>query len=71
VLTAGFFLAVGMTGGFHIAYWTGYGAAVALLVIEQALVSARDISKINVAFMTANGLIGLVFGLLAIADIVG
>jgi 4-hydroxybenzoate polyprenyltransferase len=39
------------------------------LVIEQALVSKRDISKINLAFMTANGLIGLVFGILAIADI--
>ena len=68
VLTAGLFLAVGITGGFHIAYWTGYGAAMALLVIEQSLVSARDISKINIAFMTANGLIGLVFGILAIAD---
>ena len=60
---------MGITGGFHIAYWTGYGAAMALLVIEQSLVSARDISKINIAFMTANGLIGLVFGILAIADI--
>ena len=68
VLTAGFFFAVGMTGGFHIAYWAGYGAAVGLLVIEQALVSPRDISRINVAFMTANGLIGLVFGGLAIVD---
>jgi len=69
LLTAGLFFAVGITGGFHIAYWTGYGAAITLLVIEQALVSARDISRINFAFMTANGLIGLVFGILAIADI--
>jgi len=39
-----------------------------LLVVEQALVSERDISRINVAFMTANGLIGVVFGGLAIGD---
>ena len=45
-------------------------AAGVLLVVEQALVSERDISKINLAFMTANGLIGLVFGGLAIADTV-
>lgn len=67
--TAGLFLAVGLTG-FHGLYWIGYGCAVALLVIEQCLVSAKDISKINLAFMTANGLIGLIFGVLAIADIV-
>ena len=46
-----------------------YAAAVLLLVIEQSLISERDISKINIAFMTANGLIGLVFGVMAIADV--
>ncbi len=67
--TAILFLAVGLVGGFHILYWFGYGAAVLLLVVEQLLVSPRDISKINIAFMTANGLIGLVFGAMAIADL--
>jgi 4-hydroxybenzoate polyprenyltransferase len=68
LLTAAAFLAVGITGQFHALYWAGYTAAVLLLMIEQSLVSPRDISKINIAFMTANGLIGLVFGALAIAD---
>jgi 4-hydroxybenzoate polyprenyltransferase len=68
LLTAALFLAVGIAGQFHFLYWIGYAAAVLLLVIEQSLVSERDISKINLAFMTANGLIGLVFGGLAIAD---
>ncbi len=71
VATAGFFLGVGLTGGFHFVYWTGYGAAVVLLVMEQALVSARDISRVNVAFMTANGVMGLVFGVMAIGDLLG
>ena len=61
-LTALFFLAVGITGHFHMLYWIGFSAAAFLLLIEQSLVSAKDISKINLAFMTANGLIGLVFG---------
>lgn len=62
------YAAVGATGGFHTLYWVGLAAAALLLVIEQALVSPRDISKINLAFMTANGLIGVVFGSLAILD---
>lgn len=66
--TAALFFAVGWTGQFHWLFWLGYAAAVALLLVEQALVSPKDISKINIAFMTANGLIGLVFGALAIAD---
>lgn len=67
-LAAGFFLAVGITGHFHALFFTGCAIAMLLLVVEQSLVSAKDISKINLAFMTANGLIGLVFGTLAIAD---
>jgi len=63
-----FFLAVGFTGGFHLFYFLGYAAAVILLLIEQSLVSENDISKINLAFMTANGAIGLTFGALAITD---
>jgi 4-hydroxybenzoate polyprenyltransferase len=68
VLTAAFFLMVGVTGHFHTLFWIGYGCAVVLLFVEQSLVSKADISRINLAFMTANGLIGLVFGMLAIAD---
>jgi 4-hydroxybenzoate polyprenyltransferase len=70
LLTVALFAAVGLTGGFHALYWTGFAAAAVLLAVEQSLVSPADISKINLAFMTANGLIGLVFGTLAILDTV-
>ncbi len=56
------FLAVGLIGNFHFLYWVGFACAATLLGIEQSLVSAKDISKINIAFMTANGLIGILFG---------
>jgi 4-hydroxybenzoate polyprenyltransferase len=68
LLTLAAFAAVGVTGGFHGLFWAGYAAAALLLLVEQSLVSAKDISRINLAFMTANGLIGLTFGALAIAD---
>jgi 4-hydroxybenzoate polyprenyltransferase len=62
------FLAVGVTGHFHALYWIGFACAALLLVIEQSLISPRDISKVNLAFMTVNGVVGLLFGALAIAD---
>jgi 4-hydroxybenzoate polyprenyltransferase len=68
LLTLAAFVAVGLTGGFQSLYWTGLAFAAVVLIIEQSLVSVRDISRINLAFMTANGLIGLVFGALAVAD---
>ncbi len=70
VLTVAAFITVGFTGGFHWLYWAGLSLAAMLLVVEQSLVKVEDISKINIAFMTANGLIGVVFGVLAIADTV-
>ncbi|HVX84512.1 MAG TPA: UbiA-like polyprenyltransferase [Phycisphaerae bacterium] len=70
VLTLAAFVGVGITGGFHVLYWVGFGAAALLLAIEQSLVSPRDISRVNIAFMTVNGIVGLVFGALTIADMV-
>ncbi len=68
LLTIFAFLALGHLGHFHTLYWIGFALAALLLLIEQSLISEKDISKINLAFMTANGLIGLTFGALAIAD---
>lgn len=60
---------VGDSGRFGILYWIGFITAALLLIIEQSLVKENDISKINIAFMTVNGTVGLVFGVLAIADV--
>jgi len=68
VLTIVVFLTVGIVGNFHLLYFLGLTVAAITLLIEQLLVSENDISKINTAFMTANALIGLTFGTLAIAD---
>ncbi len=50
-------------------FWIGLTAVVLLLVVEQSLVKPTDISRVNIAFMTVNGLVGLVFGGLAIAAV--
>jgi 4-hydroxybenzoate polyprenyltransferase len=50
-------------------YHTGVAAAVALLVVEHALVRPTDLSKVGLAFFTVNGVISLLLGALGIADV--
>ena len=50
-------------------YFTGVAAAVLLLVAEHALVRPNDLSKVNLAFFTMNGIISLLMGALGIADV--
>ncbi len=51
-------------------YYVGAAAATALLAYENSLVSANDLSRLNMAFFTMNGVIAVVFGALAAADAV-
>ena len=42
---------------------------IAALVYQHSIVKARDLSRVNLAFFTTNGLASLLFGSLAILDI--
>jgi 4-hydroxybenzoate polyprenyltransferase len=50
-------------------YFSGVGAAILLLVIEHSLVRPDDLSKLNLAFFTVNGVISLLLATLGIVDI--
>jgi 4-hydroxybenzoate polyprenyltransferase len=50
-------------------YFTGVAAAVALLVVEHSLVKPTDLSKVNLAFFTFNGVISVLLGTLGILDV--
>lgn len=50
-------------------YFVGVGLAIALLVVEHALVRPNDLSKVGLAFFTVNGIISVALGALGIADI--
>ena len=52
----------GVVLGVGALYFVGDAAAAVLLAYEQSLVSADDLSKLNMAFFTMNGVIALVFG---------
>ncbi len=50
-------------------YLLGVGLVAVMLVVENSLVKADDFSRVNLAFFTINGVVSLVLGGLAIADI--
>ena len=69
VLSAACVIAAGMYGGFHWLYWVGIGVFVGMLIYQHSIVQPQDLSKVNIAFMTANGVASVVFGVLVIADL--
>jgi 4-hydroxybenzoate polyprenyltransferase len=60
-------IAAGITGEFGILYWIGTGVFIIMLIYQHLLVKPNDLSKVNIAFMTTNGIASCVFALFAIA----
>ncbi len=58
-LTAAALALLGWLTGLGSLYWAGWAAVVGLLVYEHALVSPRDLSRLDVAFFNVNGYIAL------------
>jgi 4-hydroxybenzoate polyprenyltransferase len=40
-----------------------------MLIYQHSIVKPNDLSKVNIAFMTANGIASVVFGILVIVDL--
>ncbi|MBK8554826.1 MAG: UbiA family prenyltransferase [Lewinellaceae bacterium] len=49
--------------------WTGTGIFLLLLLYQHRLVKHDDLSKVNLAFFTTNGIASLIFGLFAVLDL--
>jgi 4-hydroxybenzoate polyprenyltransferase len=60
---------LGYLFSFGIAGWLGIGAAGVLLAYEHAIVSPRDLRRLNAAFFTMNGVIAMVFLAFVSADV--
>ena len=50
-------------------HWLAAGLFISLLVYQHTIVKPNDLSKVNRAFFTANGMASLIFGTLVILDI--
>jgi 4-hydroxybenzoate polyprenyltransferase len=70
VLCVGFLIALAATTPeLGMLFWIGVGIAAVLLVIEHSLVKPADLSRLNLAFFTLNGIISLILGGLGVVDV--
>jgi 4-hydroxybenzoate polyprenyltransferase len=69
VLVVVLLLVVGGASGLGWLYHAGVVTIAALLVVENAAVRADDFSRVNLAFFTINGIVSLILGACAIADV--
>jgi len=69
VLSAICVLLAGRLGDFGWLYWTGATIFIAMLIYQHSIVKPNDLRKVNLAFMTANGIASVVFAIFVIADL--
>lgn len=60
-LTVGALAGAGVAAGLGAGYWAGLAVVAALLAYENAIVRPDDLTRVNAAFFTVNGVIGIVF----------
>ncbi|MBP6431052.1 MAG: putative 4-hydroxybenzoate polyprenyltransferase [Ferruginibacter sp.] len=69
LLSAAFIIYAGVYGHFGMWYWIGVGVFIALLIYQHILVKPTDLSKVNMAFFTTNGIASVVFAVFVILDL--
>lgn len=69
IVTVAALVAVGLSAGLGTLYFTGVGCVAALLAVENALVHPNDLSRVNLAFFTVNGIVGVLLGGLGVLDV--
>ncbi len=67
-LSVALLVAFGVAAGLGVVYYLGVVVVAWLLFYEQSLVRKDDLSKLNVAFFTMNGVISLVFFVFVLLD---
>jgi 4-hydroxybenzoate polyprenyltransferase len=70
VLSASFIVAAYFIGVFHWLYLIGMMVFIGMLIYQQSIVKPNDLSKVNLAFMTANGIASIVFSIFVITSII-
>jgi 4-hydroxybenzoate polyprenyltransferase len=59
----------GWYGKFGIWYLVGISVFVGMLVYQHSIVKPNDLSRVNIAFMTANGIASVVFAFFVLLDL--
>lgn len=62
-------IAAGLLGDFEWLYWIGVAVFCGMLIYQHSIVKPDDLRRVNLAFMTANGIASVVFAVFVIADL--
>ncbi|NOT52841.1 MAG: UbiA family prenyltransferase [Chitinophagaceae bacterium] len=69
LISAAAILYAGYYGHFGWLYWAGSAVFLGMLLYQHSIVKPTDLKRVNIAFMTANGIASVVFAIFVIADI--
>jgi|HubBroStandDraft_6_1064221.scaffolds.fasta_scaffold338764_2 4-hydroxybenzoate polyprenyltransferase len=69
ILSIAFVCCAGIYGQFGWWYWLGIAVFTGMLAYQHSIVKPNDLSKVNIAFMTANGIASVVFAVFVITDL--
>ena len=69
ILSATCVIIAGVYAGFSIWYWLGVVFFAGLLTYQHTLVKPNDLSKVNIAFFTTNGIASVVFAVFVLLDL--
>lgn len=64
-----FIIYAGLTADFHLFYWIGAIMFIGLLIYQHLLVKPNDLSKVNLAFATTNGIASVIFAVFVLIDL--
>jgi 4-hydroxybenzoate polyprenyltransferase len=62
VIAAALVIIAGLHAGYGYFYWEGSLVFIGMLYYQHSIVSPTNLSKVNIAFMTANGIASVIFG---------
>lgn len=69
IISSCFIITAYFIGDFHLIYLAGALVFVGMLIYQHSIVKPNDLSKVNIAFMTANGIASIVFSTFVISAI--
>lgn len=69
LLSAAFIIAVAVKITGNWLHWTGASIFIGLLIYQHTLVKAEDMSRVNLAFFTMNGIASLIYGTFVITSL--
>lgn len=69
LLAIGFVVFAGYMGHFNFLYWIGVAVFIGLIIYQHSIVKPNNLSRVNLAFGTTNGIASVVFAIFTIVSL--